>query len=102
MIIVFVLFMLFTVVVNMDLTPAQIKGNSGDVLETLGNVVWSGAGGKLMIIAVMLSTIATLETTLIQVTRSLFSMGRERTLPSVFAGCIQVGRLRSWRPRWLP
>ena len=91
-IIVFVLFMLFTVVVNMDLTRAQINGNSADVLETLGNVVWSGAGGKLMIIAVMLSTIATLETTLIQVTRSLFSMGREQTLPAVFA------RLhRSWR-----
>ncbi len=84
-IIVFVLFMLFTVVVNMDLTTKQINGNSADVLQTLGNVVWSGAGGKLMIVAVMLSTIATLETTLIQVTRSLFSMGREYTLPRKFA-----------------
>ena len=30
----------------------------------------------------MLSTIATLETTLIQVTRSLFAMGRDHTMPS--------------------
>jgi amino acid transporter len=40
--------------------------------------------GKLMIIAVMLSTIATLETTLIQVSRSLFAMGRDNTLPKAF------------------
>ena len=44
-----------------------------------------------MIIAVLLSTIATLETNLIQVTRSLFSMGRARTLPGRF------GRLH---PTW--
>jgi amino acid transporter len=43
------------------------------------------------IIAVALSTIATLETTLIQVTRTLFAMGRDHTIPSVF------GRVH---PRW--
>ena len=36
------------------------------------------------VLAVVLSTIATLETTLIQVTRSLFAMGRDRTLPRAF------------------
>jgi amino acid transporter len=83
-VIVFILFELFTIVINMDVSQHAIQSNSGNVLETFGNVVWSGAGGKLMIIAVMLSTIATLETTLIQVTRSLFSMGREKTLPARF------------------
>ncbi|HET9094916.1 MAG TPA: APC family permease, partial [Solirubrobacteraceae bacterium] len=82
-VIVFVLFELFTVVINMDLTSKQISSNS-NVLETLGNVVGGGVGGKLMIIAVALSTIATLETTLIQVTRSLWSMSKERTLPMRF------------------
>src|SRR6202012_4897845 len=43
-----------------------------------------GRGRKLLILAVALSTIATLETTLIQVTRSLFSMSREKTLPAPF------------------
>jgi amino acid transporter len=91
-VIVFLLFELFTIVINMDLPSKAIESNSGNVLETFGNAVWSGPGGKLMIIAVMLSTIATLETTLIQVTRSLFSMARERTLPSRF------GRLHpSWK-----
>lgn len=90
--IVFLLFEVFTIVINMDLPRSTIESNSGNVLEALGNHLWHGVGGKLLIVAVALSTIATLETTLIQVTRSLFSMARERTLPAPF------GRLHSaWR-----
>jgi amino acid transporter len=48
-----------------------------------------------MVLAVVLSTIATLETTLIQVTRSLFAMGRDRTVPAIF------GRTHSrWQTPW--
>ncbi len=83
-IIVFLLFELFTIAINMDMTPSQISNSSSNVLEAFGQVVGHGVGAKLMIIAVMLSTIATLETTLIQVTRSLFSMSREQTLPKPF------------------
>lgn len=87
----FVLFELFTIVINMDVPVKTIDG-SGNVLENLGHVVGGGFGGKLMIVAVALSTIATLETTLIQVTRSLWSMAREKTLPARF------GHLHSqWR-----
>ncbi|TWP37166.1 APC family permease [Leekyejoonella antrihumi] len=90
--IVFALFEMFTIAINMMMTPASIAANSGNVLGRLGEVIWPGAGGKLLIIAVMLSTIATLETTLIQVTRSLFAMGRDHTLPAAF------GRVHSsWR-----
>jgi amino acid transporter len=90
-VIVFLLFELFTVVINMDL-PAKTITGSGNVLENLGRVVGGGLGGKLMIVAVALSTIATLETTLIQVTRSLWSMAQEKTLPALF------GHLhRDWR-----
>ncbi|HET9170968.1 MAG TPA: APC family permease [Actinospica sp.] len=78
-----VLFLLFTVDVNMNLTADQIGNNPANVLATLGQEIWPGAGGKIMIIAVMLSTVATLETTLIQVSRSLFAMGRDHTLPRV-------------------
>ncbi len=87
-VIVFLLFELFTIVINMDL-PAKTVTGSGNILESLGHVVGGGLGGKLMIVAVALSTIATLETTLIQVTRSLWSMAREKTLPAMF------GRLHS-------
>jgi len=81
---VFVLFEAFTLLTNMLLTPKEIDGNAANVLARLGDVILPGPGGKLLIIAVMLSTIATLETTLIQVSRSLFAMGRDRTLPARF------------------
>ena len=75
------LFVLYAVDINMNLTPDQISGNAANVLTVLGSTVWSGPGGKIMVLAVMLSTVATLETTLIQVSRSLFAMGRDHTLP---------------------
>jgi amino acid transporter len=80
--VVFALYEIFTVAVNMALPAKTIAANpGGDILSALGQEVWRGTGGKLLVIAVMLSTIATLETTLIQVTRTLFAMARERTLP---------------------
>ncbi|MDE3083007.1 MAG: APC family permease [Acidobacteriota bacterium] len=78
---VFLLFEVFTVATNLVLTSSQIANNSADVLAVLGQAVWHGTGGKVIVVAVVLSTIATLETTLIQVTRTLFSMGRDHTLP---------------------
>ncbi len=79
--IVFVLFEVFTIATNMVLTSGQITHNEADVLSVLGQQVWHGTGGKFIVLAVVLSTVATLETTLIQVTRTLFSMGRDNTLP---------------------
>src|SRR5215212_2950820 len=81
---VFVLFELYTILTNMLLTPEEIEGEAGNVLARLGDVILPGPGGTLLIIAVMLSTIATLETTLIQVSRSLFAMGRDNTVPKAF------------------
>jgi amino acid transporter len=78
---VFLLFEVFTIATNLVLTGGQITANASDVLSVLGQDVWHGTGGKLIVLAVVLSTIATLETTLIQVTRTLFAMGRDNTLP---------------------
>ncbi|WP_217206863.1 APC family permease [Streptomyces sp. AC550_RSS872] len=94
--IVFLLFEVFTIAVNVILSAQQIQDNDANVLAVLGEEVWPGWGGKLLIVAVMLSTIATLETTLIQVTRSLFAMGRDRTMPSA------LGRVhRRWNTPWV-
>lgn len=79
-----ILFELFTIVMNMDLSQHAITGGNVNPLQALGQLVGNSVGAKLMIVALMLSTIATLETTIIQVTRSLFSMARERTLPARF------------------
>jgi amino acid transporter len=79
--VVFTLFEVFTIATNMLLTAHQINSNPADVLSVLGQEVWHGTGGKFIVLAVVLSTVATLETTLIQVTRTLFAMGRDNTLP---------------------
>ena len=89
--IVFVLFEVFTIATLIMLPQDEIEANSANILSVLGDVIWPGIGGKILIIAVALSTIATLETTLIQVTRTLFAMGRDHTIPSAF------GRVS---PRW--
>ncbi|MGW1777751.1 APC family permease [Streptomyces sp. NPDC002143] len=94
--IVFLLFEVFTIAVNIILSSRQIEDNGANVLAALGDEVWPGWGGKLLIVAVMLSTVATLETTLIQVTRSLFAMGRDRTMPSA------LGKVhREWNTPWV-
>jgi amino acid transporter len=94
--IVFLLFEVFTIAVNVILSDKQIQDNDANVLGVLGEEIWPGWGGKLLIVAVMLSTIATLETTLIQVTRSLFAMGRDRTMPTA------LGRVhRKWNTPWV-
>jgi amino acid transporter len=91
-IVVFVLFEVFTIATNMVLTMHQINHNEADVLSALGQEVWRGTGGKFIVLAVVLSTIATLETTLIQVTRTMFSMGRDNTLPKRFGTVNQKRR----------
>jgi amino acid transporter len=85
-VVVFGLYELFTVATNLVLTPAQLtdSNNAADILSVLGQAVWHGTGGKLIVVAVVLSTVATLETQLIQLTRTLFVMGRDHTMPKVF------------------
>lgn len=94
---VFLLFEAFTVAVNVILPAEEITGRGGvNTLALLGDAIWPGTGGKLLIVAVMLSTVATLETTLIQVTRSLFAMGRDRTMPAAL-GAVH----RRWNTPWV-
>ncbi|MFE4874442.1 APC family permease [Streptomyces sp. NPDC056682] len=93
---VFALFVAFTVAVNVLLTSGEIEAHQSNLLAVLGERIWPGAGGKLMVLAVVLSTIATLETTLIQVTRSLFAMGRDRTMPGAL-GTVH----RRWNTPWV-
>ncbi|MER5713137.1 APC family permease [Streptomyces sp. NPDC002122] len=93
---VFVLFEAFTVAVNVLLTAEEIRTAGPNVLAVLGQEIWPGVGGKLLVVAVVLSTVATLETTLLQVTRSLFAMGRDRTLPAAL-GTVH----RRWNTPWV-
>ncbi len=81
--IVFCLFEVFTIGSNLLLTSQEIKANASDILGILGQIVWPGLGGKTIVVAVVLSTVATLETTIVQVTRTLYVMGRDGTVPKL-------------------
>ncbi|MEU9099163.1 APC family permease [Streptomyces sp. NPDC048361] len=94
--VVFALFVAFTVATDALLTGDEITHGQTGVLALLGERIWPGAGGRLMVLAAVLSTIATLETTLIQVTRSLFAMGRDRTMPGAL-GAVH----RRWNTPWV-
>ncbi|MFB6517052.1 APC family permease [Streptomyces sp. NPDC056401] len=73
-----------TVAANVLLGPDAVTSTDGTFLLQLGEAAWPGTGGTLLVLAVPLSMVATLETTLLQATRTLFAMGRDRTIPSFF------------------
>ncbi|WSS03351.1 APC family permease [Streptomyces goshikiensis] len=72
-----------TVSANVLLGPGAVTSTEGGFLRQLGEAAWPGMGGTLLVLAVPLSMVATLETTLLQATRTLFAMGRDRTIPSL-------------------
>lgn len=89
------LFVVFTIVIQMIIPAKTISANSADILSVLGHDVWPAAGGRVIVAGVMLSSLATLETALIQVTRTLLVMSRDKTMPAV------LGRVhRSWHTPW--
>ncbi|MER7467382.1 APC family permease [Streptomyces sp. NPDC097981] len=91
----FALFVVFTISVNILVGTDVVRQNPESFLTVLGDAIWPGWGGRLLVLAVLLSTVATLETTLIQATRTLFAMGRDRTLHPAF-GRIHPRRQTPW------
>ncbi len=84
-VVLFVIFELFTTAIQAGMTSKEIAASSANILQALGVKLYGPTWGNVMVIAVALSTIATLETSLLQVTRTLFSMGRDGVLPRAFA-----------------
>ncbi len=81
---VFVIFELFTVSAQMGMSLKDINDSSSNILQGMGVLLFGKHWGNIMVLAVALSTIATLETTLLQVTRTLFSMGRDGVISKRF------------------
>ncbi|GAA2772472.1 APC family permease [Streptomyces showdoensis] len=80
-----------TVSANVLLGPDATTWADGGFLRRLGEAAWPGTGGNLLALAVPLAMVATLETTLLQATRTLFAMGRDRTVPA-FLGRVHPRR----------
>ncbi|MHB1682642.1 MAG: APC family permease [Bacilli bacterium] len=80
----FAMFELFTVATQLSMSEKTIAASSANVLQQMGVQLYGPGWGNIMVLAVALSTIATLETTLLQVTRTLFSMGRDGVISGRF------------------
>ena len=81
---IFLLFLLLQVAIQMGLTPDDVQKNSADLLPALGNAILPHPWGSIAILAVLVSTIGTIETQLTQCARTLFSMGRDRVIHEKF------------------
>ena len=64
-------------------TPKGFADNSADSLEYVSRLLGGGAWRLLIVMTVMVSTLSTLWTTILYLSRSLYAMGRDRVLPRI-------------------
>jgi amino acid transporter len=78
-------FVAFTVAALMMFTLKDASGFSDNLIYHVALAAGLGKiGGYAASLALILSSIATLETTMLQFSRTLFAMGRDRALPTAF------------------
>ncbi len=82
-------FIAFTVAALMLFTLKDASGFSDNLIVHVATAAGLGTTGAVAAsFALILSSIATLETTMLQFSRTLFAMGRDRALPATF-GAVQ-------------
>ena len=78
-------FVAFTVAALMMFTLSAASGFSDNLIYHVAIAAGLGpVGGYAASLALILSSVATLETTMLQFSRTLFAMGRDRALPAYF------------------
>jgi len=94
-------FVAFTVAALMMFTLKDASGFSDNLIYHVALQAGLGTvGGYAASLALILSSIATLETTMLQFSRTLFAMGRDRALPTTF-GVVQEKTLTPVRTMYL-
>lgn len=78
-------FVVFIVIVLLGLSDAEIQHYNTNVIYAVAEKLYGNTFGYLAIIAVLLSTIGTLETSILQFTRTLFAKGRDGALHPRYA-----------------
>lgn len=91
-----VVFVIATVAVESLLPVQVINRNSADVLNYVANRLAPRPWNYLMTLAVLSSTVATLETSLLPTARVTLDMARDRVFPALFA-IIH----KRWRTPWI-
>ncbi len=80
MIFLIVFFLTFIVITLLALSDAEIQHYNTNVIFGIAEKLFGKTWGYVAIIAVLLSTIGTVETQILQFTRTLFAKGRDRAL----------------------
>ena len=96
MIIVLLSFMSFAVTTLLVLSDREIEQSSTNIVFALAQKLFPQPWSYMAVIAVMLSSIGTLETTILQFTRTMYAQGRDGTLNRRYAILH-----RSWRTPWV-
>ncbi len=96
MVVVTLLFVAFALVTLLVLSDAEIQASSTNLVFAVAEKLFPRPWSYLAILAVMLSSIGTLETSILQFTRTLFAKGRDGILHPRYA------RLHSrWKTPWV-
>ena len=75
-----ILFMLIQVTIQMGMTAEMVEANGTNLLAAFGDLVLPRPWGQIAVLAVLLSTVGTIETQMTQCARTLFSRGRDRVI----------------------
>lgn len=78
-------FIIFITIILLGLTQSEIEHYNTNVIYGIAEKLYGNTFGLLAIIAVLLSTVGTLETSILQFTRTLFAKGRDGALNPRFA-----------------
>lgn len=73
-------FVVFMVILLLGLSDAEMRHYNTNVIYAVADKLYGNAFGLAAIVAVLLSTVGTLETSILQFTRTLFAQGRDGAL----------------------
>jgi amino acid transporter len=96
MVIVLLLFMTFALACLLVLSDAEIEQSSTNVVFAIAEKLFPRPWSYLAVLAVMLSTIGTLETSILQFTRTMYAKGRDGALHPRYAILH-----KSWKTPWV-
>ena len=96
MVIVLLLFMSFVTITLMVLTDKEIEQTSTNIVFAVAEKLFPKPWSYMAVIAVMLSSIGTLETSILQFTRTMYAQGRDGVLHPRYALLH-----KTWRTPWV-
>jgi amino acid transporter len=95
-VIIIALFVSFLVAALFVLSDEEMQRSSTNILFAISNKLFPQPWGDIAVISVILSTVGTIETTILQFTRTMYAQGRDKSLNACYAKLHP-----SWNTPWL-